>query len=93
MLVVRIEIWPLGRESAKRTLGTAVIGNDGTGTPETGSYRVCAVEGKEHPHDLLIDHPEAYATSDRWRAEIKNYERRKGFWLLVAKALEKIHYA
>lgn len=38
MLVVSIELWPLGsRENAKR-LATALITNDGTGTAERGNY-------------------------------------------------------
>lgn len=40
MLVVRVELWPLGSETNKRTLGTAYIANDGTGTAAKGSYDV-----------------------------------------------------
>lgn len=40
MLVVTIELWPRGDESRKRHLGTARIVNDGTGTADSGNYRV-----------------------------------------------------
>lgn len=42
MLVCRIEIWPQGSFARRRTLGTVVIANDGTGTQEIGHYD-CAV--------------------------------------------------
>jgi len=42
MLVCRIEIWPNGSFARRRTLGTVVIANDGTGTQEIGHYD-CAV--------------------------------------------------
>jgi len=40
MIVVTVELWPLGDESLKRHLGIAVIANDATGTPTIGNYRV-----------------------------------------------------
>ena len=42
MLVCRIEIWPHGSFARRRTLGTLVIANDGTGDQEIGHYD-CAV--------------------------------------------------
>lgn len=40
MVYVRIEIWPGGRRSLARVLGEATITNDGTGSEDTGNYRV-----------------------------------------------------
>jgi len=48
MLKVNIELWPYGDESKKKLIGTAIIGNDGSGTPSTGNYR--AAISKRYPH-------------------------------------------
>lgn len=40
MIVIRIEMWPLGDEKRKRLLGIARISNDGLGTADTGNYKV-----------------------------------------------------
>lgn len=42
MLRCRIELVPFGDESRARTLGTIIIGNDGTGVPadQVGNYSV-----------------------------------------------------
>lgn len=64
MLVVRIELWPLGNYSRRRTIGTVVISNDGTGTLEDGNYD-CALAHAESHNDKtgawkggrVTDHP------------------------------------
>ena len=38
MLVIKLELWPYGDESAARELGRMHISNDGTGDGETGHY-------------------------------------------------------
>lgn len=38
MLRVNIELWPGGRESQKRDMGTLIIANDGSGDQEIGNY-------------------------------------------------------
>ncbi len=40
MLVVRIELWPLGDSSRCKTLAIGTIVNDDTGTITRGNYRV-----------------------------------------------------
>lgn len=40
MIVVTVELWPGGSESAKRHLGTATITNDATGTLTRSNYKV-----------------------------------------------------
>ena len=40
MLVVRIELWPHGDMTRRKTLATGFIANTGTGTPTRGNYRV-----------------------------------------------------
>lgn len=51
MIVVKMELWPLGDESRKKTIGTVRIVNDGTGTWSRGNYNVSVMhrgKGKEH---------------------------------------------
>ena len=38
MIKITVELWPFGDESNKKTIATAKIWNDGTGSPFTGSY-------------------------------------------------------
>lgn len=38
MLVIRVEVWPKGKEAHKKLLGQAVISNDRTGSEELGNY-------------------------------------------------------
>jgi len=38
MIVVKVELWPYGSEDMARTLGTAKIANDGTGSQDCGNY-------------------------------------------------------
>jgi len=40
MIVVTIDLWPLGIEANKKHLGTAYIANNLEGTVETGNYTV-----------------------------------------------------
>jgi hypothetical protein len=40
MIVIRLEMWPGGREENKYELGTGTITNVGTGTEERGQYRI-----------------------------------------------------
>lgn len=39
MIKVTVELWPHGDELTKRTIATADIINDGTGTNTVGNYR------------------------------------------------------
>lgn len=39
MIVVKIEMYPKGREEGSYPLGVMVITNDGTGTQEAGNYK------------------------------------------------------
>jgi len=49
MLVVRIELWPHGDAKKRRTLCTAAIVNDGTGTTEFGNYNVVLTHAEGVP--------------------------------------------
>lgn len=48
MLVIKIELWPHGREDFKRDLGVAYISNDLTGDPETGNYVFSLMKSAEY---------------------------------------------
>lgn len=50
MLVAKVELWPHGSESNKRTMTTLVIANDTTGNSEYGNYDVWDTAGA-HPSD------------------------------------------
>ena len=39
MIVIKIEMWPKGDEKLKRSLGKAIICNDGKGTLTKGNYK------------------------------------------------------
>jgi hypothetical protein len=47
---VVIELWPLGNERRKSTLGEVFIINDGTGTHTVGNYTYRVMKGKGSPH-------------------------------------------
>jgi hypothetical protein len=56
MIVCKIELWPRGDKTKARTLGTVVIANDGTGTPEHGNY------------DVALSHAGVYRKEGEYKA-------------------------
>lgn len=48
MIVVRIELWPLGNRSRRREIGQIVIANDGTGDREAGNYNAALAHAASH---------------------------------------------
>lgn len=85
MLVVKVEIWPHGDESAATTLDTVYIGNDGTGGGESsavGNYDVYESDPRGKPKLL--------AKRDGWIGRIENHDRSepdKGRLMLACRAL------
>ena len=74
MIKITVELYPLGRESGKKTLGTAVIFNDATGTLTRGNYK--AVFNGKRKKKLRS-------------GEVKNFPRlQKDVWDLLYLALE-----
>ena len=59
MLVVRIELWPGGCESRKRTLATGTITNLGTGSKTRGNYFADLRDAAGRPwrHGTVTDFP------------------------------------
>lgn len=71
MIVVKIELWPLGDEGRKRSLGVAFIINDGSGTERFGNYRVMLSKMKD-------------ATQPYRLARVRGWARRGSPWNLLA---------
>ena len=76
MLVVKIELWPGGHESRKKTLGTGYIVNTGKGTLTRGEYKF-----------ILKDKADKL-----WRhGEVKNFARKRWLaWDLLFLGLREI---
>ena len=84
MIVVRVELWPLGNKERSRHLGTAVIANDGTGTRDRGNYHVLLGKfGEQDPERLLR------VKSAAWRrGRVEGFPRIvQGPWDLLGRAL------
>lgn len=79
MIVVRVELWPLGDESEKQLLGIAVIANDGTGDRNMGNYSY-DVRGRN-------GHPLKYG-----KGNVYNFPRqRQNAWHLLKRVLEQVY--
>lgn len=78
MIVVKIELWPLGDQAQARVIGQARIANDGTGTSELGNY------------DVALAHAGAYAGKPGvWkRGRVERHRRALSPYHLVARALQ-----
>lgn len=81
MLVIRVELWPHGNKHRRKTLGTAVIANDGSGDWDRGNYDVWVGDPKD-PHDVI---------KDSAHSRVEGFPRtRLGPWHLVFKALQSM---
>jgi len=77
MVVVKIELWPLGDEKKAREIGRAEIVNDGTGTTERSNYAV-----------NLLHSGKYYGTPGVWRiGRVEDHRRMLSPYHLVQKAL------
>jgi len=75
MIVVKIELWPMGFESKKRELGRMFIDNQG-GTDKRGDYRVRVLR-KGSTDKVLRE------------CKVENYPRRSyNIWRLICRALK-----
>ena len=82
MLRITVELLPYGDESRKRTLGTILAANDGTGDALTGHYNVAELAEPEETFRQA---------KNRW-VRVENHPRGISVWYLVAKALEALGY-
>lgn len=79
MVVVTIEIWPLGDHTKKRLLGVAAIINDGTGDTKHGNY------------DVELSHVGKFLAkrTGTWKAgRVEHHRRTKSSYHLVCIALK-----
>lgn len=76
MLVIRVELWPHGREEDRELLGIATVSNDGTGDKHTGNYTVALSKWEPHADQL-------------WKSDyVKGFPRlKRGPWDLLYRAL------
>ena len=75
MIVIKVEIWPYGDASKARSLGVAVIVNDGTGRATSGNYSVHLSTAGDHAR--------------KWKSgKVKQFPRKKLLaWDLIYRAL------
>lgn len=76
MIIIKVEIWPFGDESAAREIARGKIINDGTGNKELGNYNA---EFYEWPWQGPV-------LGDR----VEGHYRKSSVWLLIKKALKEI---
>lgn len=85
MIVVKIELWPLGFEERAREIGRMYLANDATGDAERGNYdvAVCRRGTSEVPHPIDLSGP----TPTR-AGRVEGYPRQAyNVWRLIARAL------
>lgn len=78
MIVVKIELWPLGNQAKARTLGVVNIANDGTGDLEKGNYKVALSHAGKY-----FGKPGAYKSG-----EVKGFKRALSPYHLLLRALQ-----
>lgn len=77
MIVVTLEMYPLGLERAKYRLGNIVITNDGSGDNEIGAY------------DVIMETLERDGTlSDVKKCRVEDFARANGVFSLLSHALD-----
>lgn len=78
MIVIKVEMWPLGDESKAYEIGRGVIANDGTGTDERGNYDVRLLKS-----DVYAKRPGVWK-----KGRVEGFPRRVlGPWDLLFRAL------
>lgn len=77
MIVVKIELWPLGLKHARRELGRIVIANDSTGDKSVGNYDAVLTQSK---------------TNRLWKhVRVQNFPRlRKNVYSLLKEVLTEV---
>ncbi len=80
MIKVTMELWPFGEEKYKTHLGTAIIGNDATGTVTSGNYNITLSKAGKGMEDAV------------WkRGRVEGFKRKKKLaWDLLYLALRDI---
>jgi hypothetical protein len=82
VIVVKVEMWPGGDESRAYELGSAVIVNDGKGTPDRGNYTAGFHRGAG----------KATRRTTKF-GEVKDFPRKSlNVWHLIARCLKEAGY-
>lgn len=92
MIVVKVELWPFGDGTKKKTIANMVIGNSGRGDAWNGHYRGYESNGQRDvlvaaPRALqaaLLDEPLEYP--EVWHV------RRDNVWTLIGRMLKAMRY-
>lgn len=88
MIVVKVELWPLGSEAKATELGRMYIANDGTGDAERGSYDVAVCRKGYRSVPAPIDKREGAPRATRV-GRVENYPRLAyNMWRLITRALK-----
>ena len=85
MIVVKIELWPLGSENNKREIGRTYIANTGDGTLERGNYQVavCRRGSDKCPKPINPNGPAPTRVG-----AVSDYPRQAySAWRLIARAI------
>lgn len=86
MIVISVELWPLGDVTRRRLIGQAAIINDGShlGNPNRGNYDVFVVKKSSLTVPGWWREPHRFYR----RGRVENYPRlRWTVWFLIQKAL------
>lgn len=95
MIVLKIEMWPHGRERFATEIGRAYIANDGTAHDDRGNYNVavCRKDSTDVPIEIypedLREHPKYKDKPEARRAgRVVDYPRKAyPIWRLIAQAM------
>lgn len=86
MIVIKVELWPFGKEEKKREIARTYIHNDGTGTNDSGNYKVRVCRNK-YKSDKGYEYPSKDQIYTRL-GEVNNYPRSLlNVWQLVIRSL------
>jgi hypothetical protein len=87
MIVIRAELWPYG-EPPRKHLGTAVIGNDGTGSIRTGNYDIwLGNQDEQDPWRIILNREDQVLNQLR----VEGFPRQElDHWHLLGRALSEL---
>lgn len=80
MIVVKVELWPMGLESKAREIGRARIINDTTGDATHGNYRVELLKSAEYS--------KTNAGKIYKRGMVMGFLRQRGPWPLLMEGIK-----
>lgn len=95
MIVLRVELWPHGRETFAKEIGRAYIANDGTAHGDRGNYNVAvcrkdsvAVPREIYPPEVLKNPKYKDQPKARRAGHVVDYPRKAyPIWRLIAQAM------